>query len=114
MKGSDSRNANKGTERGLALLDKSLRQYGAGRSILVDKNGRVIAGNKTLYRYTLVEYAADRQVAAVDTGTVRRPSEFRAASDSGTSTCAGTHPRMIPFALESTGVARPCSFASCR
>jgi hypothetical protein len=44
----DASNANKGTERGRALLEQSLRQYGAGRSILVDKHGRVIAGNKTL------------------------------------------------------------------
>ena len=46
----DPHNANKGTQRGLKALDTSLRQYGAGRSILVDKNGRVIAGNKTLER----------------------------------------------------------------
>jgi len=46
----DAQNANKGTQRGLAMLDHSLRQYGAGRSILVDKHGRVIAGNKTLER----------------------------------------------------------------
>ena len=44
----DVRNANAGTERGRYTLDHSLRQYGAGRSILVDKEGRVIAGNKTL------------------------------------------------------------------
>ncbi len=44
----DAHNANKGTERGRYMLDHSLRQYGAGRSILVDKHGRVIAGNKTL------------------------------------------------------------------
>lgn len=43
----DDRNANKGTERGLRALDHSLRQYGAGRSILLDKAGRIIAGNKT-------------------------------------------------------------------
>jgi hypothetical protein len=43
----DARNANRGTERGLRALDHSLRQYGAGRSILVDKHGRIIAGNKT-------------------------------------------------------------------
>lgn len=46
----DRRNANKGTERGLKALDHSLRQYGAGRSILVDKHGRIIAGNKTTER----------------------------------------------------------------
>lgn len=43
----DDHNANLGTERGRALLEKSLQQYGAGRSILLDKNGRIIAGNKT-------------------------------------------------------------------
>ena len=44
----DPRNANKGTERGRYALEASLRQYGAGRSIVVDKHGRIIAGNKTL------------------------------------------------------------------
>ena len=43
----DLSNANKGTERGRYALEASLRKYGAGRSILVDKNGRIIAGNKT-------------------------------------------------------------------
>jgi hypothetical protein len=44
----DPRNANKGTERGRALLEQSLRSYGAGRSITVDRDGVVIAGSKTL------------------------------------------------------------------
>jgi len=44
----DDKNANRGTERGRELVRKSLQKYGAGRSILVDKNGKVIAGNKTL------------------------------------------------------------------
>jgi hypothetical protein len=39
------RNANKGTPRGSALLETSLRRYGAGRSVLADKHGRLIAGN---------------------------------------------------------------------
>jgi site-specific DNA-methyltransferase (adenine-specific) len=46
----DTLNANEGTQRGLGLLEKSLRKLGAGRSILADKNGNVIAGNKTLER----------------------------------------------------------------
>ncbi len=45
---SDDKNANRGTVRGLGMLEKSLRQYGAGRSILVDKKNRIIAGNKTV------------------------------------------------------------------
>jgi len=44
----DANNYNKGTEFGGGLIAKSLRKLGAGRSILLDKNGKVIAGNKTL------------------------------------------------------------------
>lgn len=44
----DQRNANRGTRRGRELLEHSLQEYGAGRSVLADKNGALIAGNKTL------------------------------------------------------------------
>ena len=44
----DAGNANKGTERGRGVVEDSLRHYGAGRSILSDRDGTVIAGNKTL------------------------------------------------------------------
>lgn len=44
----DNVNFNKGTQYGQSLIEKSLRQYGAGRSILLDKNNRIIAGNKTV------------------------------------------------------------------
>ena len=43
----DPRNINKGTQRGRGLLEQSLREYGAGRSVLTDKHGTLIAGNKT-------------------------------------------------------------------
>ena len=43
----DKRNANKGTARGAAMIRDSLRNYGAGRSTLLDKHGAIIAGNKT-------------------------------------------------------------------
>ena len=43
----DPNNANKGIERGNRALEASLQQYGAGRSILLDKNDTIIAGNKT-------------------------------------------------------------------
>lgn len=49
----DDRNANLGTERGRAMVEESLRRYGAGRSILVDRAGRIIAGNH------VAEVAAD-------------------------------------------------------
>lgn len=44
----DENNANKGTERGQKMLQESLREDGAARSIVVDANNNVIAGNKTL------------------------------------------------------------------
>ena len=43
----DNKNFNKGTQYGDHLMDDSLRRFGLGRSILIDKNNRIIAGNKT-------------------------------------------------------------------
>lgn len=43
----DDLNANKGTEFGHHLMEKSFRELGAGRSILLDRNGKIIAGNKS-------------------------------------------------------------------
>lgn len=44
----DDKNANKGTKRGKKMLSQSLEKYGAGRSVLLDRHGRIIAGNKTI------------------------------------------------------------------
>ena len=44
----DDKNYNKGSEFGNSLIEKSLRKFGAGRSILIDKNNKIIAGNKTI------------------------------------------------------------------
>lgn len=46
----DPSNANAGTERGLSMLDDSLSVVGLGRSIVTDKNGIIIGGNKTTER----------------------------------------------------------------
>lgn len=43
----DDKNLNKGTERGKELIETSVGRFGAGRSVLIDKNNRIIAGNKT-------------------------------------------------------------------
>lgn len=53
----DDKNANKGRKRGMKAVEDSLKQYGAGRSILVDRNGKIIAGNKT---------AANAMAAGID------------------------------------------------
>jgi len=44
----DANNYNLGTEFGSGLIAKSIQKNGLGRSLLLDKNGKVIAGNKTL------------------------------------------------------------------
>lgn len=54
----DPDNANLGTERGDYMLARSLEKYGAGRSIVVDKNLVEIAGNKTAAKWG--EMGADR------------------------------------------------------
>jgi hypothetical protein len=41
----DDKNFNKHTEYGMSLLGKSLQELGAGRSILIDKDNNIIAGN---------------------------------------------------------------------
>lgn len=41
----DDKNFNRHTSYGMSLIEKSLRENGAGRSILIDKDGNIIAGN---------------------------------------------------------------------
>lgn len=43
----DENNYNQGTEQGNAMIEKSIDNCGLGRSILIDKNNVIIAGNKT-------------------------------------------------------------------
>jgi DNA modification methylase len=43
----DEKNANRGSERGSKMIEDSFRECGAGRSIVLDKHGRIIAGNKS-------------------------------------------------------------------
>ena len=43
----DLHNFNKGTEAGQQLMERSFKELGAGRSILLDRNGNIIAGNKS-------------------------------------------------------------------
>ncbi len=46
----DNHNFNTGTEYGEHLMDNSVRRFGCGRSILIDRNNRIIAGNKTFQK----------------------------------------------------------------
>ena len=50
----DDKNFNKGTEKGQKLIENSFSQFGAGRSILIDKNNKIIAGNKSVENATII------------------------------------------------------------
>jgi hypothetical protein len=56
----DDKNFNKGSEVGAEMIRKSFEKFGAGRSILLDKNNRIIAGNKS------VEYSGIEDVLIVE------------------------------------------------
>ena len=67
----DKRNFNKGNEQGQELMERSFKEMGAGRSILIDKNGNIIAGNKSqkaaiaagIKKVRVVETTGDELVA---------------------------------------------------
>jgi hypothetical protein len=45
---SDHKNARRRTDRSSALIKESLQRYGAARSIVIDENNRILAGNGTV------------------------------------------------------------------
>ena len=67
----DDHNLNKGTEKGQQLMERSFKELGAGRSILLDRNGNIIAGNKSqqaaiaagIKRVRVIETTGDELVA---------------------------------------------------
>lgn len=67
----DDLNLNTGTVEGVELMEKSLSELGAGRSVLLDSNNRIIAGNKTteaaaaagISKVIVVETTGDELVA---------------------------------------------------
>jgi len=85
----DDRNANRGTARGGGMLQDSLQRFGAGRSVLIDREGRVIAGNKTVERARalgldrlLVVPSNGRQLVAVQRTDLDLEDLAQAALDS--------------------------------
>ena len=59
----DDHNFNKGTEEGARLIERSFKDYGAGRSVLIDKNNRLVGGNKAQKGF---KGAGFRKVVIVD------------------------------------------------
>ncbi len=63
----DRANANKGTPRGLSLLEDSIAEDGAGRSMLATADGVLIAGNKT--QAALIERGIEEVIVVHTDGT---------------------------------------------
>ena len=81
----DDKNFNKHTAKGMGLLEKSLQQFGAGRSILLDKDNNIIAGNGIveaagsvgLTKVKIVETTGDEIVAVKRTDVTLDSAEGR-------------------------------------
>lgn len=91
----DDKNFNKHTEFGMSLIEKSLRNNGAGRSILLDKDNNIIAGNGVvetagnigLDKVKIVETTGDEIVAVKRTDVSLNSKQGRemALADNATS-----------------------------
>lgn len=91
----DDKNFNLGTEQGKILMDRSFENFGAGRSVLVDKNNRLIAGNKTakiaeehgITKVRVIETTGDELIAVkrVDIDLDSRKGREMALADNMTS-----------------------------
>lgn len=81
----DDKNFNKHTQKGMGLLEKSLQQFGAGRSILIDKDNNIIAGNGIveaagavgLEKVRIVETTGDEIVAVKRTDVTLNSAKGR-------------------------------------
>lgn len=81
----DDKNFNKHTAKGMGLLEKSLQQFGAGRSILIDKDNNIIAGNGIveaagavgLEKVKIVETTGDEIVAVKRTDVTLNSAKGR-------------------------------------
>lgn len=72
----DHKNARKRTDRSAALIAESLKRFGAARSIVIDEDGRILAGNGTVEgarkagidKLRIIETEGDELIAVRRTG----------------------------------------------
>lgn len=89
----DQHNYRDHDERNLSLIKKSIQRCGAGRSILLDKNGEIIAGNAT-YK-TLQELGIPVKIIPTDGKTAIALQR----TDLDTNSRSEEHPTMKPVKL---------------
>jgi len=89
----DHQNARKRTERSTGLIAESLKQFGAARSIVIDENGRVLAGNGTvegakaagITKVRIIETKGDELIAVQRTGLTEKEKVGLALADNRSS-----------------------------
>lgn len=89
----DPRNARKRTDRSATLIGESLKRYGAARSIVIDENNRVLAGNGTIEqakaagitKLRVIEADGDEIIAVQRTGLSEQDKIGLAIADNRTS-----------------------------
>jgi DNA modification methylase len=89
----DPRNARKRTERSATLIGESLKRYGAARSIVIDEDDRILAGNGTVEQaraagitnVRIVETDGDEIIAVRRTGLTDQDKIGLAIADNRTS-----------------------------
>jgi hypothetical protein len=85
----DPKNPRKHPERNIAVLEKSLEQFGAARSIVIDEDGRVLAGNGVveaaanigIERIKTIEASGNEIVAVVRRGLTEEQKMGLAVAD---------------------------------
>jgi len=88
----DPKNARKRTDRSAKLIKQSLEQYGAARSIVIDENNRILAGNGTIAgakaagikNLKIVESNGDEIIAVKRTGLSEEEKVGLAIADNRT------------------------------
>jgi ParB family chromosome partitioning protein len=89
----DSKNARKRTERSATLIGESLKRYGAARSIVIDEDNRILAGNGTveqakaagINKLRIIEADGDEVIAVRRTGLTEQDKVGLAIADNRTS-----------------------------
>lgn len=90
---SDHRNARKRTDRSASLIAESLQRYGAARSIVIDEEGRILAGNGTvegakaagIEKVRIIETEGDELIAVRRAGLTEEQKVGLALADNRTS-----------------------------
>jgi len=90
---SDHKNARKRTDRSATLIEESLKRYGAARSVVIDEDNRILAGNGTvdaakragISKVRVIETEGDEIIAVKRTGLTEEQKIGLALADNRTS-----------------------------